>query len=419
MHEIATPPRSAYLHIPFCHRRCFYCDFVVEPLGDKAGGEHGNGRTVIKSYIDLLKREIASSPKGPPLSTIYLGGGTPSLLTPTQIESLLSCLKDHFGFQDGYELTLEIDPASFDRIALEGYLNAGVNRLSLGGQSFEDDILLQLGRTHTSEDLINACIWLMEAYNSELLKSWSLDLIQNLPGHNLTLWEKELNKAIQFSSPHLSIYDLSIESGTVFDKKYKQGDLKIPEEDLAADLSMMTNSILKEVGYSRYEISNYSLPGHASRHNRVYWSGAGWWGFGQGATSSPWGRRFSRPRTKSGYAQWVEEQETIGTEPSLESNNAHIMDLDEMILVGLRRREGVDLEKSAICWGWNENQCNEYLNLLIINWDEFIRRGVLHNHGMRYQLTDPEGMEISNGVILKMMEWWENLPPHALISSSL
>ena len=419
MAEIIQSPRSAYLHIPFCHRRCFYCDFVVEPLGDRAHGENGLASKSIKSYLEVLKREIDSSPKGPPLSTIYIGGGTPSLLSPSQIKSLIDHLNDHFGFQDGFELTLEIDPASFSQRDLNGYLKAGVNRISLGGQSFDDSLLVKLGRNHCSDDLFKSCSWLREAFDRGDLLSWSLDLIQNLPGHDLKLWKNQLEKALSTSAPHLSIYDLSIEPGTLFETKYKKGLLELPKEDLSFEISVMSSEILREAGFSRYEISNYALPGHTSRHNRVYWSGSGWWGFGQGATSAPWGKRFSRPRTFESYVNWVYAQEDGRGETSLNSNNSKVLDFDDQLLVGLRRREGVDLEKVAISCGWSCHQRKEYLMLLINYWEDFINRGLLKNRGMRFQLSDPKGMELSNSVLLEMIRWWENLPSNAIISSSL
>ena len=419
MREMKKFPRSAYLHIPFCHRRCFYCDFAVEPVGDRGHGENGPASKSIKSYLDVLKREIDLSPEGVPLSTIYIGGGTPSLLSPSQVKSLLEHLKAHFGFQDGFELTLEIDPASFDKTTLDGYLKAGVNRMSLGGQSFDDKILAELGRNHRSNDLKESCIWLQEAYERGDLVSWSLDLIQNLPGHNLKLWENQLLQVIGFSIPHLSIYDLSIEPGTLFEYKFKKGQLNIPPETLAVDISNKTSLMLKEAGYSRYEISNFALPGHASRHNRVYWSGAGWWGFGQGATSAPWGKRFSRPRTHHGYKKWVEKQEMLGIHSSLKLINSQQIDLDEQLLVGLRRREGVDLEQLAISWGWNKLQRKKYLNKLISSWNQFINNGALLNdYGMRFQLTDPYGMEISNCILLEMYCWWQKLPANAISPSN-
>ena len=403
-------PRSAYLHIPFCHRRCFYCDFAIVPLGDKASGSSGTGSTSIESYLSLLHREIALVPEGPPLATVYIGGGTPSLLTPCQISSLLRDLKSRFGFQDGVEISLEIDPASFNRNDLEGYIEVGITRLSLGGQSFDDAVLEKLGRRHRRSHLLEACNWLNDFYNRGLIATWSLDLIQNLPGQSLIFWEKELHQAIDTASPHLAIYDLTIEPGTVFAWRKSRGQLDLPHHDLSADIMRCTRSVLCNAGFSRYEVSNYALPGHASRHNRVYWSGAGWWGFGQGATSAPWGQRFSRPRTRKAYKSWLEDQELHGLHTSLEALTAIPMTLDEKIMVGLRRREGVDLLALSKRCGWTEDQCNIHINSFCMCMKDLIERGDLLRNGFRFRLSDPIGMELSNQTLVQMFLWWESLP---------
>ena len=304
-------PRSAYLHIPFCHRRCYYCDFAVVPLGDRARADDGPGSASIHEYLGLLVREIASAPVGPPLSTVYLGGGTPSLLTANQIGSLLAVVRNHYGLQQGAEITLEMDPASFDQQKLQDLIGHGINRVSLGGQSFDDAVLLDLGRRHRSDDLREACLWMQEAHRNGSLRSWSLDLIQNLPGQTLDHWADQLQQAIATGAPHLSVYDLSVEPGTVFERRRRRGDLALPSERLAVDLMALTRRQLAAAGLSRYEISNYARPGHASRHNRVYWSGAGWWGFGMGATSGAFGERVPRPRTREGYRAWLDEQDAV------------------------------------------------------------------------------------------------------------
>ena len=402
------------MHIPFCHRRCFYCDFAVVPLGDKAGGDSSPGSSSIKAYLELLHREIDLIKEGFPLSTVYIGGGTPSLLTPCQINSLLDHLRNVFGFQYGAEITLEVDPSSFDKKCLEDYLEIGINRLSLGGQSFDDHLLIEMGRRHTGQELFESCSWIDEKYQLGQLLSWSLDLIQNLPGHDLDFWNTQLSQAIKSAAPHLSIYDLSIEPGTVFHWKQSRGEMKLPNEDLAVEIDRLTSLELLKAGFSRYEISNYALPGHASRHNRVYWSNAGWWAFGMGSTSSPWGQRFARPRTREAYKIWLEEQENLGLHSSLLSTNARPIDLDEQFIVGLRRREGIDLQSISKDWGWTINQREEYLNSLKLRWKDFLDRGLLEILGDRVLLTNPEGMELSNQILVEMMIWWDSLPDSAV-----
>ena len=382
-------PRSAYLHIPFCHRRCFYCDFAVVPLGDRADADSGPGSTSIAAYLNLLQREIAAAPDGAPLATIYIGGGTPSLLTADQIGALIDALRRRFGIQQGAEITLEMDPASFDQRKLQRLMDCGVNRISLGGQSFDDDVLERLGRRHRRQDLLEACAWMQLAHREGELRSWSLDLIQNLPDQTAALWGHQLEQALASRAPHLSIYDLSVEPGTVFHRQQQRGQLELPDEDLAVQLMELTSSTLAMAGYGRYEISNHALPGHASRHNRVYWSGAGWWGFGMGATSAPWGERVARPRTREAYSDWLDQ----GTKEDCRAS----MPLDDRLLVGLRRREGVDL-LSMGC---------PAPDLLLKRWQPFFSEGLVEIHAGRYRLSDPRGMALSNRVLVELLLWWE------------
>ena len=389
------PPRSAYLHIPFCHRRCFYCDFAVVPLGDHADGANSGS---IAGYLELLLGEIAAAPAGPPLATVYVGGGTPSMLTPAQVGSLLEALGTHFGLAPGAEISLEMDPASFDGPRLAGYLAAGVNRVSLGGQSFDDAVLERLGRRHRSTDLLQAASWLHQARQGGDLASWSLDLIQGLPEQGLAAWHQQLAQAVALAPPHLSIYDLIIEPGTVFAWRQGRGELELPDADLGADLMELTAQTLQAAGYGHYEISNFALPGHASRHNRVYWSGAGWWGFGLGATSAPWGQRLARPRTRAAYAEWLAE-----SHPASRGTQAPGLPFDERLLVGLRRREGVRLADLAGQAGVTSAELGDLLG----RWQPFRERGLLLQEGPRWRLSDPEGLALSNGMLRELVAWWE------------
>ena len=412
-----VPPRSAYLHIPFCHRRCYYCDFAVVPLGDKAGGPSAPGSASIEAYLRDLHREIALSAGGPPLATVYIGGGTPSLLSADQIADLLAQLRQHFGIQAGAELTMEMDPASFERQDLSRLLKAGINRVSLGGQSFDDAVLEQLGRRHRRHHLLDACGWLNQAFERGDLSSWSLDLIQNLPDQSLADWHQQLLQALASAAPHLSIYDLSVEPGTVMAWRQRQGLLELPEDGLAAELIEHTTITLKQAGLARYEISNYARPGHASRHNRVYWSSSGWWAFGMGATSAPWGERLARPRTRQGYREWLDDQQANGLHPSLIKAKATPLPLDDCLLVGLRCREGIDLEAQAKAAGWSETVCRDHLPALHARWQQALERGWLQRHGRRLRLTDPLGMTLSNQVLVELVLWWDALPPDVVAQS--
>ena len=406
---MVTPPRSAYLHIPFCHKRCFYCDFSIVPLGDSAETQGSPGITSINAYLDLLHREISLAPQGPALSTVYLGGGTPSLLSKNELGDLLANLQRKFGFQNGAEITMEVDPATFSEKDLKGYVEIGINRLSLGGQAFDESTLVSIGRKHNRAELIQACNWVNDFYKKGMLISWSLDLIQNLPGLNLSKWLKELEQAVQAEAPHLSIYDLTIEPETVFGRMHKKGKLNTPIESESQKIDLATSKYLKSRGFSRYEISSYSLPGHASRHNRMYWSGSGWWGFGMGATSSPWGERFSRPRTITSYKRWVEHQEIQLLEKTLFLEQSSPMPLDELLMIGLRRREGIHFQELARQVGWTQKESNQRLKLLENYWLMFIKEGYLLKKNGRYFLSDPKGMQISNQILIQMFLWWDSL----------
>jgi len=322
---------------------------------------------------------------------------------------LISIFKIHYGIDYGAEITMEVDPASFEEKDLYGFINAGINRVSLGAQSFNNLVLKEAGRRHTSTDVKEACNWLKNAKKGNFIKSWSLDLIQNLPKSTSLTWQKDLEKAISFDPPHISIYDLIVEEGTVFQKLQDLGKLPLPNQDQSFDNSQLTSTILNNSGYSRYEISNYSLPGHQSRHNRVYWKGLGWWSFGQGSTSSPWGIRFSRPKNIDEYQNWVIEQCNKQLDQSLLLNSKTKLDLDEKIMLGLRTREGVNIKKLFIEEGWDEENSEKIMSKLLTIWEKYRDCDLLLNEGDRFFLSDPKGMELSNQIIIAMFNWWEQI----------
>ncbi|KGF85376.1 putative radical SAM family enzyme in heat shock protein cluster [Prochlorococcus marinus str. GP2] len=344
-----------------------------------------------------------------PLSTIYIGGGTPSILDPQQIKGIIDLFKENYGVDYGAEITMEVDPASFNQDDLYGFINSGINRFSLGVQSFNNEILQNSGRRHLREDAEKSCSWLKQAFDNGLIKSWSLDLIQNLPLSGFKEWQDDLNKAMTFLPPHISIYDLNIENGTVFEKLVNSGKLKVPSDEDAFRNSKSTHLILKNSGYSRYEISNYCLPRHQSRHNRVYWSGLGWWGFGQGSTSSPWGEKLTRPRVSREYKEWVIRQYELNLDSSLINKDFVYKELDEKIMLGLRLKEGIDIYEVFKEQNWENKKCESNLNKLLEEWERFFECGLLVRKGNRFFLTEPKGMELSNQILISMFKWWEDI----------
>ena len=389
----SSQPRSAYVHIPFCHRRCFYCDFPVVPLGDRADGSTSGS---VAEYLRWLEEEISSSPPGPPLSTVYIGGGTPSLLSATQMAWLLNLLNNQFGLAPGAEITMELDPAAVCAERLKGYHAAGVNRISLGVQSFDDALLEAIGRRHRHQDIETAVALL----NAEGLSRWSLDLISGLPRLTPTLWEATLDKALSLSPPHVSLYDLSIGEGTVFDRWLAQGRLWLPPETTTAAMLDRAAERLVAAGLRRYEISSYARPGHACRHNRVYWGGGHWWGFGMGATSSLAGRRLTRPRTRGGYQAWLHGPRDGAPPPTSAKER-----LEDLLITGLRRSEGVNRQQLA-------QQCPVPLEALMILSPRLERdcaQGLLCCEGPCLRLRQPDGFRLSNQVLADCLLWVDEL----------
>ena len=212
-----------------------------------------------------------------------------------------------------------------------------------------------------------------------------------------------------FLPPHLSIYDLNIENGTVFKKLVNLGKLQLPSDEEAFRNSESTHLILKNSGYSRYEISNYCLPRHQSRHNRVYWSGLGWWSFGQGSTSSPWGEKLTRPRVSKQYKEWVIRQYELNLDSSLTNKEFVYKELDEKIMLGLRLKEGVDIKKVFKEQNWEYKKIESNFSKLLEEWERFLESGLLVRKGNRFFLSDPKGMELSNQVLIAMFRWWDEI----------
>jgi putative oxygen-independent coproporphyrinogen III oxidase len=397
-------PRAAYVHIPFCRRRCFYCDFPISVIGDRLRGE---ASSTIVQYVEWLCREICSTPRAAtdpqplrtPLRTIFFGGGTPSLLSAAQVQQILETLAQQFGFDQSLEISMEMDPGTFTLEQVRDYRQAGVNRVSLGAQAFQDDLLQRCGRTHTVRDTYEAVDWLWQAGFSNL----SLDLISGLPGQTLDQWEASLAAAIALSPQHLSAYDLVVEPGTVFGKRYEPGEFPLPTDDLAAQMYRAASERLRGSGYSHYEISNYAKEGYTCAHNQTYWRNGSYYGFGMGATSYVRGRRFSRPRTRADYAQWldtyVRQNGRIDCPVTSPADRCF-----ETLMLGLRRSRGVDLNALPQS---NREPIQRLVHHLSTALEPYRAKGWVHlsSEGI-LRLTDPEGFLFSNSVLVSL---WETL----------
>ncbi|MEH2294834.1 radical SAM family heme chaperone HemW [Nostoc sp.] len=382
--EIAS---SAYVHIPFCRRRCFYCDFPVSVVGDRLRGETSG---TISQYVEVLCQEIAITPAfGQPLKTIFFGGGTPSLLSIEQLQRIVTELEKHFGIASGAEISMEIDPGTFELANIAGYRSAGVNRVSLGVQAFQSELLQTAGRSHSVEDIFAA----VELIHQIQIPEFSLDLISGLPHQSLDQWQDSLTKAVALVPTHISIYDLTIEPGTAFGRYYKPGDTPLPTDEATVKMYQMAQQVLTSAGYEHYEISNYAQRGHQCRHNRVYWENRPYYGFGMGAASYVEGKRFTRPRKTREYYHWVQAGGVIDCE--LTPPNEVLL---ETLMLGLRLAEGLSL--AALVEAFGEEKVEEICRCLRSYFD----KGWVEVAEGRLRLIDPQGFLFSNVVLAELFE---------------
>lgn len=324
-------PTAAYIHIPFCRRRCYYCDFPISVVGDQPK----TTLTMVEEYLVALVKEIQLTPNlGGELTTVFFGGGTPSLLSPRQLGEITGAIALHLGIAADAEISMEIDPGTFNRDRLSGYLTAGVNRFSLGVQTFDEELLKRCGRSHNLSDVMQG----VEMIKQLGIQNFSLDLISGLPDQTLEHCQTSLEQAIAIAPQHLSCYDLVLEPVTAFGKQYQPGKTPLPSDEATAQMYRLTQQTLTAGDYEHYEISNYAQSGYQCRHNRVYWENRPYYGFGMGAASYVAGQRFSRPPTRREYYAWLEAGAVIDV-PEISPTDY----LLETLMLGLRLAEGVTL----------------------------------------------------------------------------
>lgn len=315
-----------YLHIPFCKQACHYCDFHFSTDRQYLG-------TVLEAMRKelLLQRDFLTEP----LETLYLGGGTPSLLPNDELDSLLSKIREHYSVSDTPEITLEANPDDLSPAKLEQLRKAGVNRLSIGVQSFDEAILRYLNRAHGPE-AAHAC--LRESRDAGFTNI-SLDLIYAIPGLSLSQWKDTLAKALSYSPEHISSYALTIEDRTVFGSWQKKGKLLAVDDELAAQQFELMQQVLEEAGYEHYEISNFARPGFYSRHNTSYWLQRPYLGIGPSAHSYDGSRRLINVRNNAAYTRSIEEGKLPHELEWLTPENK----INEYILTRLRTTWGCDI----------------------------------------------------------------------------
>lgn len=359
---------------------------------------------MIDDYIAALIKDIQLTPSSSqPLKTVFFGGGTPSLLSPQELKQVLLAIAKQFGIASDGEISIEIDPGTFDRDRLLGYIDAGINRFSIGVQTFDEELLKVCGRSHTLADIIQS-IDLVKQLN---IDNFSLDLISGLPHQTLEHCQSSLHQAIAIAPRHLSCYDLVLEPVTAFGKQYQPGKKPLPNDDDTAEMYRLTQKTLTAAGYNHYEISNYAQPGYQCRHNRVYWENKPYYAFGMGAASYVAGKRFSRPRTRNEYYAWLETGAIIDA-PVISATDY----LLETLMLGLRLAEGLNLaqftpENIQIIWSCLMPYYNRRW-IEILNYDhqlvDLIDQDIVKNQGTKLCLTDPEGFLFSNTILATLFE---------------
>ncbi|MGA9080865.1 MAG: radical SAM family heme chaperone HemW [Pseudolabrys sp.] len=325
-------PFAVYVHWPFCLSKCPYCDF-------NSHVRHGGIDEA--RFVRAYEAEIAATAervRGRTVSSIFFGGGTPSLMQPSSVQTILDCIGKYWTIAQGVEVTLEANPTSVEATRFRGFHTAGVNRVSLGVQALDDVALKELGRLHSAQEALDAV-----AVARSIFERYSFDLIYARPRQTPEAWAAELKRAIAKAAEHLSLYQLTIEPDTPFFGLHKAGKLPVPDEDLARDLYDLTQAVCLNAGMPAYEISNHARPGAECRHNLVYWRGHDYAGVGPGAHGRLTidGRRTATATEKRPEA-WLMRVEEGGTGLTVDEKLTSGEAADEYLLMGLRLAEGID-----------------------------------------------------------------------------
>ena len=315
---------SLYIHIPFCVRKCGYCDFLSAPADEKARDRY------VQALLMEIERYQGTETADRKIKTLYIGGGTPSILSVDQLNCIMQKIKCTFNFCDDIEASMEMNPGTASKEKCRALYQMGINRLSIGLQSTNDKELKTLGRIHSYEDFLNTYAWCREAGFQNI----NVDLMAALPYQTVESYTTGLRKIIRLAPEHISAYSLILEEGTPFYQKYNSGCYPLPDEEQERLMYRETEQILAQAGYERYEISNYAKKGYACRHNLVYWQGGDYLGLGLGSSSYMDGVRFHNTTDFDTYVNqdaYVEDREELSVQAKME----------EFMFLGLRVMAGV------------------------------------------------------------------------------
>jgi oxygen-independent coproporphyrinogen-3 oxidase len=358
-----APPRSAYIHVPFCRHHCGYCNFTL------VGGRDD----LIAAYLEALGKELSWLQEPHEVDTLFFGGGTPTHLPPQELATLFELAKRWFPLAPAYELSVEANPIDLNDFRCEVLRQAGVTRISLGVQSFRAEKLQALERDHRQPEIL-------AAYNNarKVSQSISLDLIFAAPSETLEQWRQDLKTAITLQPDHISTYGLTFERGTSFWGRLHRGELSRTEEETEGQMYELAIDLLTAAGYEHYEVSNFARPGHRCRHNEAYWTGRPYFAAGPGAARYIAGRREMNHRSTTTYIQRVLSGQSPVTESEELSAEAHAR---ERLVFALRRLEGISLKEFEQETGFSVEQ------LVQVALAKFVAQGSLERKPDRLRLT--------------------------------
>lgn len=366
-------PLELYVHIPFCVRKCQYCDFLSGPSDEETKDR----------YIEALLKEIraAEHTEDYEIVSVFIGGGTPSALKAEAIASIMRTLQEQFFFCEDAEVTIEANPGTVDLEKLTIYRNVGINRLSLGLQSTDAEELKLLGRIHSYEEFLKSYEWARKAGFSNI----NIDLMFAIPGQTGEAWRQHLYQVAELNPEHISAYSLIIEEGTPFAEQ----NLDLPDEDTEYQMYEDTAEILERYGYRQYEISNYAKQGYMCRHNAGYWQRLEYLGFGLGASSLYGGMRFSNTHQMQEYLKESRNPDQIRKDVTVLSRNERI---EEFMFLGFRMTEGISEKK------FEENFDVRLMDVYGDILQKYEETGFMEHIETKWRLTR-KGIHVSNHIL--------------------
>ena len=382
---------SLYIHLPFCKTKCPYCDFAS--FTEKNEDQHKLYFQSLKNEIDFRCQDLTQKQE---LKTIFFGGGTPSIHDALELSFIFEVLSQYFIFDKTTEITLEANPGTVDRQKLLGFKELGINRLSLGVQTFSEKLISYLARGHTVQEAKE----IIELVKEIGFNSWSIDLIYGLPHQSLDQWKETIDQALAFNPPHISSYALSIEPSTPFGDIYKNSEHRdLPQEESVVQMYMYLNQILEKNDINRYEISNWAKQGHEAQHNLCYWRANEYFAFGLSAHGFIDKKRYANTRDLKQYlSDFSEVKSSDLNQAEFHIWEAEILErvdsqkaIEEEIFLKLRLKEGLNLSPKI----------EEKINTEKLN--DFIKQGFIENQGNRIILTN-DALMISNKIIFELIK---------------